>query len=265
MPPPSHLIQQLTTLGISKAKASFALSEHNNDVEASCEWCFEEVPLPCRFRSPSQTDPLTPYPPPLLFPHPHPPQGAKWTPQDLLGTTFARPPQAYDEPDSSSIPHRTDAPRGSPAGGRVPPWRALEPGTKVHIGKSRAKETHSPKRSKSNALTVVVGVCSAQGGPRDGPDGGRRGAGPAHQGGPPAGRESEVEGRASGQGRAISLTKEVLGYETWFKASSHAAWRWYRGAEARKQPSGVARTAGRKRQVRSSADLDSLSDACPTH
>lgn len=47
MPPPQTLVQQLVALGIPKQKASYALSEHNNDVEAAGDWAFGEVsPLP---------------------------------------------------------------------------------------------------------------------------------------------------------------------------------------------------------------------------
>jgi uncharacterized UBP type Zn finger protein len=46
MPPPQHLVEQLIALGIPKQKAAYALSEHNNDLEAAADWCWAEVSPP---------------------------------------------------------------------------------------------------------------------------------------------------------------------------------------------------------------------------
>lgn len=136
MSPPAHLIQQLVALGIPNPKASFALSEHNNDVEAAADWSFTEVrPVPpfSGLRAPrSEADSLID----------DEAQGADWTPQDLLGMTFARPPTEA-RLETSSVPRRadySDAPRIMAAGAKVPPHRALTAGTKVHIGQSASSD-----------------------------------------------------------------------------------------------------------------------------
>ncbi|KAK4706013.1 hypothetical protein P7C70_g186, partial [Phenoliferia sp. Uapishka_3] len=100
-------METLLALGIPKQRANFALLEFNGDVEAACDWCFEE--------------------------------GKDWTPADLLGT---RPPPraAADSPPPPPSHFNSAAPSGYPSSndnptnhGRPPPHRAITPMTKVKI------------------------------------------------------------------------------------------------------------------------------------
>ncbi|GAA5912470.1 hypothetical protein JCM6882_005522 [Rhodosporidiobolus microsporus] len=93
-------LNALLALGIEKQKALYALGEHGGEVEAAADWCFTE--------------------------------GASWTPQSLLSTTFSPPPTAQEPPTSALFSHDRSHP-DHPPGWRPTPHRLLVAGTKVAI------------------------------------------------------------------------------------------------------------------------------------
>ncbi|ORY45023.1 hypothetical protein BCR35DRAFT_34870 [Leucosporidium creatinivorum] len=112
----SAQLQSLLALGIPKQKAIYALREHDNEVEVAADWCFLE--------------------------------GAEWTPQDLLSTSYKpstgerappdSPPSSFAQLplSSSSTPTSTTAAHPSASLysiNRPPPRRLLLPGTRVKI------------------------------------------------------------------------------------------------------------------------------------
>ncbi|GAA5859200.1 hypothetical protein JCM1840_003797 [Sporobolomyces johnsonii] len=108
-------LDQLLALGIPKPKAQFALREFDGHAEIAADWCFTD--------------------------------GADWTPQSLLSTTFGAPSspahrlnRSPSPPPSSSSSSRSASHSRSGGGGihRPPGWtpvahRSLTPGTRVSI------------------------------------------------------------------------------------------------------------------------------------
>ncbi|GAA5830430.1 hypothetical protein JCM11251_001345 [Rhodosporidiobolus azoricus] len=104
MAPPSTSpgLQALLALGIERQKALYALGEHGGEVEAAADWCFTE--------------------------------GASWTPQSLLSTTFSPPPSSSSSapPSTPHFSHDLTHPDHPPSW-RPTPHRLLPPGTRVAI------------------------------------------------------------------------------------------------------------------------------------
>ncbi|GAA5992802.1 hypothetical protein JCM5350_002273 [Sporobolomyces pararoseus] len=116
----SSSISQLVSLGISKAKAIYALREFDNNAEVAADWCFTE--------------------------------GAEWTPNDLLQTSHAptsalsadSDSRTHSQPSSSNrfsqrTPPSSSSSRSSsdryytPPGWTLVPSRLINPGTAVSI------------------------------------------------------------------------------------------------------------------------------------
>ncbi|GAA5896690.1 hypothetical protein JCM5296_002976 [Sporobolomyces johnsonii] len=99
-------LDQLLALGIPKPKAQFALREFDGHAEIAADWCFTD--------------------------------GADWTPQSLLSTTFGAPSPPARSPSPPSSSRSTSHSRSGGGIHRPPGWtpvahRSLPPGTRVSI------------------------------------------------------------------------------------------------------------------------------------
>ena len=136
-PSASSALSQLLALGIPKVKAIYALKEFDNNAEIAADWCFT-VRFPfilSPFHLISELTLLHPAFDSLTAAQ----EGASWTPNDLLQTTFTPPSsESFDHsPSSLSTPafsrnSRTND-RHTPPGWQSVPARLLIPGTPVLI------------------------------------------------------------------------------------------------------------------------------------